>query len=184
MIKFFRNIHIYLSLFFLPVAFVYAFSGVLFVLGFDDETLAQTSNFTFKAKIGEGKEQEVLFSFLKEQNLSVPKVQTIYSKDENHILSLGTLRYSVGLKKLDENAYEVDIIKRSAFGLLMSLHESKNNSLFDILAIGFGLTLFVLYVSGVMITLFVSKKNRKAQYLAIVLGCAICLVFALQATLF
>ncbi|TQR40083.1 hypothetical protein DMB95_08605 [Campylobacter sp. MIT 12-8780] len=66
----------------------------------------------------------------------------------------------------------------------MSLHESKNNSLFDILAIGFGLTLFVLYVSGVMITLFVSKKNRKAQYLAIVLGCAICLVFALQATLF
>lgn len=184
MTKLFRNIHIYVSLFFLPVALVYAISGSLFILGFDADTLASAKNYTFKANIAKGQEQEVLFDFLKQHNETLPKNKSIHSKDENHILSLGTLRYNVGLKPIGENEYEINIISRSAIGLLMGLHEAKDNSLFDILAIGFAITLFVLYLSGVMITLFASKKNRNKQYAAIIVGCVICLICGVQATLF
>lgn len=53
------------------------------------------------------------------------------------------------------------------------LHKAKVKWYFDVLAIGFGITMFLLYFSGVMITLVNIKKNREKQILTIIAGIVI-----------
>ncbi len=38
------------------------------------------------------------------------------------------------------------------------LHKDKGAWYFSVLSVGFGITLFMLYISGLMITLFANKK--------------------------
>lgn len=42
MTKQFRNIHIYLSLFFLPLALMYALSGILYIAGINQDLVQQS----------------------------------------------------------------------------------------------------------------------------------------------
>ena len=59
------------------------------------------------------------------------------------------------------------------------LHKAKAMWYFNILAVGFGITLVLLYVSGLMITLFNIKKNRKSQYVTLTLGFIVTLILGI-----
>ena len=48
MTKQFRNIHIYLSLFFLPIALMYAITGILYISGFNQDSGASKQTYKIR----------------------------------------------------------------------------------------------------------------------------------------
>lgn len=177
MTKLSRSIHIYVSLFFLPMALLFALSGALFIFGVDAEFGAKYQHYTLEKEIEKGQEASAMLEFLHENNIALPKNQPADNKDENVLASLGTLHYNAFIKEISPNVYEISTQNRSFLGVLMGLHEAKDSSIFDILAIGFALTLFVLYITGVIITLLAMSKNkRKSQYLALGAGIFVCVL--------
>lgn len=172
MTKQFRNIHIYLSLFFLPIALMYALTGILYISGFNQDTGATKQSYTLTQNIEKGKEIEVLVEYLKSNNLDVPSNLTPKT-GKNDALRIGGTHYSASITKNTDSTYTITTLKRSLIGDMIMLHKAKAKWYFDVLAIGFGITLILLYLSGLMITLFNSKKNRKIQYATILAGCIV-----------
>ncbi|MCH5337030.1 MAG: hypothetical protein J1D99_06430, partial [Campylobacter sp.] len=64
--KLFRQIHIYLSLFFLPCAFIFALTGIVYIFGINQDVGLKEQSYILEEKIEKGKEIESLLSFLKQ----------------------------------------------------------------------------------------------------------------------
>ncbi|MBX7490375.1 hypothetical protein [Helicobacter turcicus] len=175
MTKQFRNIHIYLSLFFLPIALMYAITGILYISGFDQNSWATEHTYTLTQNIEQGEEINALVQYLKDNNLSIPSNLTPKTT-KNGALSIGSTHYSASIRKNADSTYTIRTLERSIMGDMIMLHKAKAKWYFDVLAIGFGITLILLYLSGLMITLFNSKKNRGIQYATILAGCIISVV--------
>lgn len=175
MTKQFRNIHIYLSLFFLPVALMYALTGILYISGFDQDSGATKNTYTLNAEIPKGGEAEAMLNYLQNNNIPLPS-KTEPKVNKSGALSVGGAHYSVSIAKSGENVWTITTLKRSFIGDLIMLHKAKAKWYFNILAIGFGITLVLLYLSGLMITLFNSKKNRGIQYGTIMAGIVVSVV--------
>lgn len=169
MTKQFRSIHIYLSLFFLPLALMYAATGVLYIMGFDKNSGAIKNSYTLTQNIKNGQEIDVLIQFLKDNNLSIP-FNLEPKKNKNGTLSIGGTHYSASIAKNSDSTYTVTTLERSIIGDMFMLHKAKTKWYFNILAIGFSATLILLYISGLMITLFNNRKNRGIQYATILAG--------------
>ncbi len=175
--KFFRQIHIYLSLFFLPCAFIFALTGIAYISGFNQDVGLQKQSYTLNARIEEGKEIESLLSFLKDNQIKIPSnTQAIKSKDKG--TTIGSAHYSVSIAKNGENEYEITTKTRSILGDLIMLHKDKGEWYFSVLSVGFGVVLFLLYISGLIMTLFASKKDRKNQIIILVLGLLVTSILA------
>ena len=168
MIKFYRNLHIYLSLFFLPLAFMYALTGVSYIFGYDKDTHAKINHYPIDFSIQKGEEKEAILSFLKENNLPLPSKRVEYTKKGE--VELGGILYTAKLHTKGNGAQEIVTKKRSFLGVLIMLHKTKGLWYFDVLTVGFGITLILLYISGLMMTLFHSKSKRVSQYVTILLG--------------
>lgn len=176
MTKQFRNIHIYLSLFFLPLALMYALSGVLYICGINQDFGATKQTYTLEQEIEKGQEAQALVEYLKSNHLSIttnlePKVNR-----KSGALEVGSVHYAASIKQNPDSSWTITTIERSLIGDMIMLHKSKAKWYFDVLAIGFGLTLILLYISGLMITLFNIKKNRKSQIVTILVGVVVSLV--------
>ena len=90
---------------------------------------------------------------------------------------MGGVHYSVNAK---QNAEELVLTTttRSLLGDIIMLHKDKGEWYFSVLAVGFGAALILLYLSGLMITLFASKKDRQAQLAVLALGIFACILLA------
>ncbi|WP_297809682.1 hypothetical protein [uncultured Helicobacter sp.] len=170
MTKQFRNIHIYLSLFFLPLALMYALSGILYIAGFDQDVGATKQTYILTKEIAKGQESQALLEYLKENHLSVPSNMEAKMNRRSGALEMGGVHYSVSIKQNPDSTWTITTLKRSLMGDMIMLHKAKAKWYFDVLAIGFGITLILLYISGLMITLFNIKKNRRSQYMTILAG--------------
>ncbi|CAM2905380.1 hypothetical protein [Helicobacter burdigaliensis] len=175
MTKTFRNIHIYLSLFFLPVALIYAITGIFYISGFDQDSGAKLNTYTHKVQATANiNEADILTNYLKENNIALPKATEPKMDKKSGALTIGSVHYAASIKKVEETnntiTYSITTKERSILGDLIMLHKSKGAWYFNILAIGFGITLILLYASGLMITLFANKKKRGIQYATILAG--------------
>ena len=178
MTKQFRNIHIYLSLFFLPVALMYALTGVLYISGFNQDSGATKKTYILNAEIAKGGEVEAMLNYLQSNNIPLPS-RTEPTLNKRGALSVGGAHYSASIAKSGENQWTITTLERSFIGDLIMLHKAKAKWYFDVLAIGFGITMVLLYLSGLMITLFNSKKNRNIQYGTILAGCLVSIVLGI-----
>lgn len=169
MVKQFRNIHIYLSLFFLPVALMYALTGALYIFGVDEDSGASKHTYTLKATISQGGEIEAMLEYLKANDIALPRGSEP-KLDKKGYLRIGSVHYFAGIKKLGEGTYDIMVFKRSFIGDIILLHKAKGEWYFNILAVGFGIAIAILYLSGLIITLFNSKKNRFIQYVTLIVG--------------
>lgn len=165
--KLFRQIHIYISLFFLPLALLYALTGIAYILGFDQDSGLKENTYSVNFEIQEGKEKELVTNFLKENNIKLPKDEIMEAKDGDFVL--GSAAYSVELHQ-NEGKFMLITKERSFLGNMIMLHKNKVAWYFSVLGIAFGLTLLVLYLSGIMITLVAIKKDRRNQILTILAG--------------
>lgn len=175
--KLFRQIHIYLSLFFLPCAFIFALTGIVYIFGINQDVGLKEQSYILEEKIEKGKEIESLLSFLKQNNIKIPSnTKPIKSKTKG--ISIGSTHYSVSIMENGENQYKITTKTRSLLGDLIMLHKDKGAWYFSVLSVGFGIALFLLYFSGLIITLFANKKDRKSQIFVLVIGILITFILA------
>ncbi|MBZ7934564.1 hypothetical protein H2275_05095 [Campylobacter sp. W0065] len=175
--KIFRQIHIYLSLFFLPCALIFAISGITYILGFNQNVGLKVQTYKLNQYIQKGKEREALIEYLIENKLKLPSnIEPIKSKNKG--ITIGTVHYSANIAPINENEYLITLNTRSLLGDMIMLHKDKGLWYFSILSIGFGVTLFLLYISGLIITFFANKKDRKRQLFVLSLGFLITLILA------
>ncbi len=168
MTKQFRNIHIYLSLFFLPLALMYALTGTLYICGFDQDSGAIKHSYVLNQAFKQEETKDVMLQFLSDNNLKIPSDLTL--KTKRGAATLGNSHYQVSLTKNEDSTYTLTTNERSIIGDMIMLHKAKAKWYFNVLAIGFALTLILLYISGLMITLFNIKKNRTSQIFTILAG--------------
>ncbi|MBZ7930102.1 hypothetical protein ACD575_02085 [Campylobacter sp. LH-2024] len=175
--KIFRQIHIYLSLFFLPCALIFAISGITYILGFNQNVGLKVQTYKLNQYIQKGKEREALIEYLIENKLKLPSnIEPIKSKNKG--ITIGTVHYSANIAPINENEYLITLNTRSLLGDMIMLHKDKGLWYFSILSIGFGVTLFLLYISGLIITFFANKKDRKRQLFVLSLGFLITFILA------
>lgn len=174
----FRQIHIYISLFFLPMAFIFSITGIAYIFGFKQDVGIKEENYIIKQVIKDEEQGNFLLNFLKENNLSIPSNTKIFKDQRNNSISIGGVHYQASILKINENEYKITTKKRSLLGDLIMLHKNKGAWYFSVLSIAFGCALFFLYFSGLFITLFASKKNRKKQIYVLLLGIFITFLLA------
>ncbi|CAM2858500.1 hypothetical protein [Helicobacter burdigaliensis] len=166
--KTWMQIHLYVSLFFIPMALIYAITGVGYILDYRQNSGATIQKIEIKQEIPKGSEKEVILNTLKANNLEIPSNTEV--RFFKGAYSMGTLKYQVLLSK-DKmgDGYTLSTIDRNFYGVILLLHKAAGKYYFDILAIGFSIALVLLYLSGLFITAF-CKKNQKGAIIATLLG--------------
>lgn len=79
-------------------------------------------------------------------------------KGKNNEITIGGAHYSANITPVAQNEYVITLKTRSLLGDMIMLHKDKGAWYFSVLSIGFGIALFLLYISGLIITLFASKR--------------------------
>lgn len=175
--KLFRQIHIYVSLFFLPCAVLFALTGIVYILGADQDTGLKVENYKLVKNIEAGKEKDALIQYLQENNLKIPSnTEVIKGKDKG--VTIGGAHYSANIAPIAQNEYAITLKTRSLLGDMIMLHKDKGAWYFSVLSIAFGIALFLLYISGLIITLFTSKKDRQKQLATLGAGIIITILLA------
>lgn len=175
--KLFRQIHIYVSLFFLPCAVLFALTGIVYILGADQDTGLKVENYKLVKNIEAGKEKDALIQYLQENNLKIPS-NTEVIKDKDKGVTIGGAHYSANIAPIAQNEYAITLKTRSLLGDMIMLHKDKGAWYFSVLSIAFGIALFLLYISGLIITLFASKKDRQKQLATLGAGIVITILLA------
>lgn len=177
--KLFRQIHIYVSLFFLPCAVLFALTGIAYILGADQDTGLKVETYKLVKNIEPGKEKDALIQYLQENNLKVPSdAEATQGKGKNNEITIGGAHYSANITPVAQNEYVITLKTRSLLGDMIMLHKDKGAWYFSVLSIGFGIALFLLYISGLIITLFASKKDRQKQLATLGAGVVITILLA------
>lgn len=173
--KFFRLVHIYMSLFFLPVALLYAITGIAYIFGADQDTGMKEQRFEKFVVLNAGKQREEVLEILKELNIKIPSKTELKADKRENAFIMGGTHYSISIK---QNPQKLVIIskERSILGDMIMLHKDKGEWYFAVLGVGFGVALMILYLSGLFITMFASKKDRGKQISVLVAGCVITLL--------
>lgn len=170
--KFSRQIHIYVSLFFLPLALLYALSGVLFLCGFNQDSGAEKKTLYLQKRMDKSSIAEDVQSLLQDNHIALPK-DFEPKKAKGGGIMYGTPAYSVVVRDTNKGV-SVEVIERSFIGLVMLLHKGKAKWYFDVLAYGFALALVLLYVSGLVMANL--HKIRKKAWMTVWAGFVIALV--------
>lgn len=169
--QFWMKIHLYLSLFFLPVAFIYALTGALYIFEIRQNSGAKTWNFKLDSMPQKGKEAEVIIQTLLDANLSLPSDTQVRNLRGN--VMMGNVKYSATITKDQKGEVTLRVVDRHPYGVLLMMHKSQGNkfalgtykfTFFDFLAIGFACSLMLFYFSGLVITSFCKKNRRGALY--------------------
>ena len=157
-----HKLHIYISAFFLPVALMYAITGVLYIFGIDEDIGAITNKYTIDMTPNENK-IDILTDYLKNNNIKIPS-DTTPKNTKNGGISIGGIYYSARINEVD-NKYEITTIQRSIYGAMVLLHKSKGGYYFDIMAVGFSIAIIILYFTGFIITSFCKNRRKEAVVL-------------------
>lgn len=179
--KIFRKIHLYMALFTIPVGIMVALTGALYILGVDQDTMAEKNSYTVNHTIPKGEEFAFLEKWTKENNVKMPKKNLSMDKSGvNRVI--GSTSYSVTLKEKN-GATEINTTKRSLIGNMVMLHKAKAGILFKIMMVLYGIALLGFYISGLIIAVFKKNVNGKLvpkteSYVVIAVGFIVTIIFA------
>ncbi len=161
------QIHTYLSLFFLPAAFIYVLTGTLYIFEIRQNSGAKIYEFKLDSIPKKGEEKKIILNTLIDNNLPLPKDTTIKIMKGNP--TIGNVKYSATLRTNKDGSTSVYVVDRGIYGILMMMHKSGGKkydifgfklSFFDFIAITFAISMLIFYLSGLIVTSF-CKKNRK-----------------------
>ena len=171
--KVLRKIHLYLGLFTLPMGLILALTGVLFIVGLDEDTGATVNEYTSLETVEEGTEVEFLERWTAENNIAMPRTTEVMEHKGSIIV--GTPLYNITIT-VEDDGTSIETIKKSFIGVLFLVHEAKDLRWYvKILSILLGVSLFTFYISGLIIATFKKtvdgKKVVKKEYVVtLILG--------------
>lgn len=164
------QIHTYLSLFFLPAALIYALTGVLYIFEIRQDSGAKILEFELESMPKNGEEQAFILHILQENNLKIPSDIAIKKVRNNKMM--GNTYYNAMLTKNKADKPILRVTQRNLYGVLMLMHKSSGTkhevfglqlSVFDWIAIGFGISLVIFYFSGLIVTSF-CRNDRVVSF--------------------
>lgn len=180
--KIFRKIHLYMALFTIPIGIMVAITGVLYILGANQDTGAKITKYTINQTIAQGEEISFLEKWTNENSIKMPKKEISLDRTKTNKV-IGSAGYSMTLKEKNDST-EITITDRSILGKMIILHKAKAGLLSKIMMVLYGITLLGFYISGLTIAVF--KKNVKGKlvpktenYVVIVLGFIVTIIFAI-----
>ncbi|CAM3618798.1 MULTISPECIES: hypothetical protein [Helicobacter] len=165
--KTWMQIHLYVSLFFIPMALIYAITGSFHIFGVRQNAGAEIVEVKVESPIIKGEEQRIILETLKKNHLKIPQNTDVRFFRNSY--SMGNLKYSVTLSKDKAGNPIVRSVERGWYGVLLMLHKAAGKWYFDILAVGFSVALIVLYLSGLFLTAF-CKRNYLSASIVTILG--------------
>lgn len=167
--KTWMKIHLYLSLFFLPMALIYAVTGAFYIFGFKTNAGASVVQIKLNETITHKNAQEIMIRLIKENNLKMPEnLQVRFNKN---VYSMGNLKNAYLIRVANDKT-EFLAYDRSIYGVLLLLHKAHGKFWFDILAVGFAIALVIFYISGLVLTAF-CKRDKKGALISTILGIVI-----------
>lgn len=165
--------HLYISLFFIPMAIFYKATGIVGIFGYfgsqDSKVIELTPDQKqffkdFKANEVKSTKEELsiarnrILEFLTSSNLDLPYTNEIQDSWDNKRYVLGGIAKYIEIDK--SNPSSIILYKRDLLSNLMTLHFARGGMLFNILAFCFIIFLFITYVTGLLICNF-SKHRYK-----------------------
>ncbi|MDE7235590.1 hypothetical protein [Helicobacter japonicus] len=167
--KLWMQIHLYLSLFFLPAALIYAITGALYIFEIRQNSGATVIEIPLENLPQKGEEQDFILKILKEHNLKVPSNTQV--REMKGQATMGNIKYSVALTKDKRDRPILRSVDRNLYGVLMMMHKSGGSkfelggfkfTFFDFIAVCFGLSMILFYLSGLIMTSFCKGKRKSA----------------------
>ncbi|MGX2972725.1 hypothetical protein [Helicobacter sp. T3_23-1059] len=185
----FLRYHLYISLFFLPLALMYKITGIVCIFGYfggvDRQAIALDetqkhffSDFMYPLDVDSSNADREsarakILAFLAQNQITIPLNTNLYdSRDKNHFI-LGSTHHSVEVAK--SSPRQILICKNDFLANLVALHFSRAGVGFSILAFCFVVFMGITYITGLLMCDF--RKNGKKYLFTIVLG------FVISATL-
>ncbi len=158
--------HIYLSVFFLPMALIFVITGIFYLFGFKQDYGMQTQRFEILQKQPILNLEAFVLDFLKQNHLELPKnTQLQPDKDK---FKMGSPKYFISVWQ-DQDRVQIQTNRRSFYGNLVMLHKGKVGKAFQAFSMIFGVALFVFYFSGFIMTSW-CKQHRKSTFFSLLLG--------------
>lgn len=167
--KFWMQVHLYLSLFFTPAALIYAVTGVLYIFEIRQNSGAIIHEIPLDSQPPKGEEQAFILKILEDNNLKIPSDTQVRMGRGG--LTMGNIKYGVNIAKDKNDKPILRTTERNLYGVLMLMHKSGGTkheiggfkfSYFDFIAISFGISLVIFYLSGLIITSFCKGKRASA----------------------
>ncbi|ANV97886.1 hypothetical protein BBW65_03315 [Helicobacter enhydrae] len=172
--KIMRKVHIYTGLLLLPMALVFAITGIALLKGDDQNTGAETTTIVIQQPFQESTALDTILQTLQQNNIPLPRSTTPKAFKRGGIV-IGTLDYSVTLQPKGPNSV-LTVTNRNIMGDLIMLHKGKGDWSFNLLNYAFAIALFVFYISGLIIS-FNSKEKGK-MLTSILAGTLLCVSVA------
>lgn len=167
------SVHLYLSMFFLPMCLIYVLTGIGYIFDFKDSAGAKITELSLPNTPQKGEESTAIIEILKANNLKIPSDTTLKAQKGN--LVMGSISYSVSLESDKNGVAKVKVMDRNIYGILVLMHKAKGAVYFNALAVCFALSLAIFYLSGLIMTSF-CKNKRKGANIALASGLIITII--------
>ncbi|WP_286349134.1 PepSY domain-containing protein [Helicobacter felistomachi] len=156
--------HAYTSVFFLPLALLFALSGVAFLFGINPNSGAKIQKWHVDNPMKD--DLEFLLDFLKTQKIPVPS--HLNPRRHKGDLIVGTPVYEI---EFDPKHGVVSAVHRSFLGVLMQIHKGRAGVALQTMGVAFGVFLCFFYISGLLMGF--RHKNTTSIISAFLLGASV-----------
>ncbi|PAF52790.1 hypothetical protein [Helicobacter sp. 13S00477-4] len=164
-----HSIHLYSSLFFLPLAFIYALSGIFFLTGYYGNIKTQTYEIKHNPKeiLLTEELKDFLLDFLSSNQLKIPNDKTPKPTRDKKGIEIGVMSYIAQIKQ-EKDILIIKTFQRDFISNLLALHFAQGRWYFDVLGICFGIALGIFYLSGIL--MIRHSKYKKPLWITFFLG--------------
>lgn len=168
--RFWMTIHLYVSIFFLPVAMIYAVTGGLEIFGYHGSSSEQTIEIPLDEPLADDiyVQEAFVTEQLRKNNMPVPRGrpqtmrgQFVWGRPTGRNVMLRIVR--------DRNVAQLRVEVPGFYNRLALLHEARGGVIFNALAVGFAAAMILIYISGIMIC-WKAAKLRRAIVLSLISG--------------
>lgn len=165
--KFFRYFHMYISIFFLPLALMYAFTGMVSLLEYEGDITLTTDMIPVSQQPNIAELKDIAKKYLSEKNLFFSN--GFRSVHNNEGIVTGTLLDGMGFFANNPRAVAVfHVVRRGFIAYTLALHVGQGKWYFNVLAIAFSVALALFYLSGLLIIKF--SKYKTSLFITFAIG--------------
>ncbi len=159
------NLHLVLSIFFLPLMLMYAITGAMYMAGTDGQLGSETMAYELKA----AQASPEALAELQRLGVELPEGELRPGKGGKVMLGNGASRH-ISFSTGRDGTLRAEVVEPGLYPSLMLIHKGKAGMWFTVLGYGAAACMLLLYVTGIVI-LWKSRRKRVLMLASFGLGC-------------
>ncbi len=160
------NIHLILSIFFLPLMLLYAVTGAMYMAGTDAQLGSQTTIHALNTP----KASPAALEELRQLGVELPEGELRAGKGGKMMLGNGASRHISFSEDRKSGKLLAEVVEPGLYPRLMLIHKGKAGLWFTVLGYGAAGCMLVLYATGIAI-LWKNRRKRTLMLASFALGC-------------